>query len=168
VINKMIKAAMLNSQFYEEVEHDRNASLQAGAVVALSAICGGLASIGMYGITGLIAGVILGISAWLLRAGVILIIGTKFLRTAETEADYGQLIRTMGFASSPGLIRVLGIVPFIGTVIIIISEIWILAATIVAVRQALDFKSTLRAISVVFIGELIVILLILIISGLFN
>ena len=168
MINKMIKAATLNSQFYEEVEHDRNASLQAGAVVALSATCGGIASIGTYGITGLIAGVILGIAVWLLRAGVILIIGTKLLRAAETEADYGQLIRTMGFAASPGLIRVLGIVPAIGTIVIIISEIWILAATIVAVRQALDYKSTLRAIAVVFIGELIVILLIVIILGLFN
>ena len=159
---------MLNPQLYEEVEHDRNASLQAGAVVILSAASGGIATISTYGIMGLIYGILIGIAAWLIRAGIILFIGTKILRTPETEADYGQLIRTMGFAASPGLIRVLGIVPFVGTIIIVIAEIWILVATIIAVRQALDYKSTLRAVAVVVISEAIVLIIFLLTFGLFS
>lgn len=79
-------------------------------------------------------------------------IGTTLLRTPETEANWGQLLRTLGFAQSPGILRVFGFIPVVGPVIFAVTSIWLLVTMVIAVRQALDYSSTLRAIGVVLIG----------------
>ena len=72
----------------------------------------------------------------------------------------GELLRTIGFSSAPGVIRVLGIIPFLGAVTSIIAGVWMLVAMVIAVRQALDYKSTWRAIGVCVIGYVIVLVVI--------
>ena len=62
------------------------------------------------------------------------------------------MLRTIGFSSSPGLIRVLGFVPGLGGMVFFVASIWMLVAMVIAVRQALDYTSTLRAIGVCVIG----------------
>jgi hypothetical protein len=73
----------------------------------------------------------------------------------QTEADLGQLLRTTGFSSSPGLIRVLGIIPGLNSVVFAVASIWMLVAMVIAVRQALDYTGTLRAVGVCAIGWII-------------
>jgi len=72
-----------------------------------------------------------------------------------TRADIGELLRTTGFASAPGLIRVAGLVPGLASLVLLVAALWMLAAMIVAVRQALDYKSTGRAVLVCFVGWLV-------------
>ena len=79
-------------------------------------------------------------------------IGTTIFRTPQTEADWGQLARTLGFAQSPGVLKVFGVVPVIGPVIFGLVFVWQLVAMIIAIRQALDYTSTLRAIGVALVG----------------
>ena len=74
------------------------------------------------------------------------------MASPSTHADWGQLARTLGFAQSPGIFKVLGLVPVIGNIIFAVASIWMLVAMVVAVRQALDYTSTWRAIAVVLIG----------------
>jgi hypothetical protein len=80
------------------------------------------------------------------------IIGTKLLPEAGTKADLGEMLRTIGFSSSPGVLRILGIIPVAGAIISFAVGIWMLVAMIIAVRQALDYKSTWRAVGVCLIG----------------
>ncbi|MCK5014919.1 MAG: hypothetical protein KAS66_13995, partial [Candidatus Omnitrophica bacterium] len=80
---------------------------------------------------------------------------TKFLPEAQTKADHGELLRTIGFSSSPGLIRVLGIIPIFTKLVFTVAGIWMLIAMVIAVRQALDYKSTGRAVGVCIIGWII-------------
>ncbi|HSQ84890.1 MAG TPA: hypothetical protein VLM43_09210, partial [Desulfobacterales bacterium] len=82
-------------------------------------------------------------------------IGAKILPEPQTESDVGELLRTIGFSSSPGLIRILAIIPGIAEIVFTIASIWMLVATIIAVRQALDYQSTLRAVGVCIIGWVI-------------
>jgi hypothetical protein len=82
-------------------------------------------------------------------------IGTKLLAEPQTKADYGELLRTIGFSSSPGVLRVFGIIPMLGNILNIICGIWMLVAMVIAVRQALDYKSTLRAVAVCLIGFIV-------------
>jgi hypothetical protein len=70
----------------------------------------------------------------------------------DTRADHGELLRTIGFASAPGLIRVFGIVPGLTAFVFAVAGGWMLVAMVIAVRQALDYKSTWRAIGVCVIG----------------
>ena len=82
-------------------------------------------------------------------------IGAKIIPEPQTKADHGELLRTIGFSSSPGLIRVLAIIPGISGIVFIIASIWMLTAMVIAVRQALDYQSTLRAVGVCIIGWVI-------------
>jgi hypothetical protein len=73
----------------------------------------------------------------------------------QTSTTVGELLRTIGFAASPGILRILGMVPGIGGLIYIISTVWMLVAMVVAIRQALDYKSTARAVVVCVITGMI-------------
>ncbi|MEO5740731.1 MAG: hypothetical protein ABIS29_09075, partial [Vicinamibacterales bacterium] len=73
----------------------------------------------------------------------------------QTQTDVGELLRTIGFAASPGILRILGVVPVIGGTIYVISTVWMLVAMVIAIRQALDYKSTGRAVVVCIITGLI-------------
>ena len=153
--DRIIRAAKLDVQLYEEVEADKGAMGQAMGVVVLSGVAAGIGSIGTSGIAGILFGTITALVGWYIWAYITYIVGTKFLPEPQTKADHGELLRTIGFSSSPGLLRVLGIVPFLYGIIFLISGIWMLVAMIIAVRQALDYKSTLRAVGVCIIGWII-------------
>ena len=152
MIERMIRASRLDVHIFEEVEADTSATNQALLIVALVALATGIASLGTTGPIGLFVGVVLAIAGWALWAWIVHLIGTKIIPSHSTHADWGQLARTLGFAQSPGIFRVLGLVPVIGNIIFTVASIWMLAAMGVAVRQALDYTSTLRAIAVVLIG----------------
>jgi hypothetical protein len=158
--DRMIRAAKLEPAIYEEVEHDRDAMGQAAGVVVLSSIAAGVGSVAQTDLaTGLIVGTVVALLGWLIWAFLTWFIGTKLLPEQATEADMGQLLRTIGFAAAPGLLRVLGIIPGTSGIVVLLCNIWMLAAMVVAVRQALDFESTLRAVGVCAIGWLVLVAL---------
>ncbi|NQT23421.1 MAG: YIP1 family protein [Candidatus Omnitrophica bacterium] len=153
--DRLFRAAKLDVNLYEEVEADKGALGQAIAVVILSSIAAGLGSIAKAGISGILTGTILALVGWFIWAYLTYIIGTKLLPTPKTEANYGELLRTIGFSSSPGLIRVLGIIPGLAGIVFLVAGVWMLVAMIIAVRHALDYQSTLRAVGVCIIGWII-------------
>jgi hypothetical protein len=153
--NRIIRAAKLDAAIYEEVEADKRALGQAMGVVVLSSIAAGLGSIGRAGFGGILVGTIIALIGWFIWAYLTYFIGTKFLPEPQTKADPGELLRTIGFSSSPGLIRVLGVIPGLRSIVFLVGGIWMLVAMVIAVRQALDYKSTLRALGVCIIGWII-------------
>lgn len=150
--DRMIRAAKLDISLYEEVEADKEAMGQAMTVVILSSLAAGIGSIGSIGLKGLIFGTIIALVGWFVWAYLTYAIGTKLLAEPQTKADYGELLRTIGFSSSPGVLRVFGIIPILGNVLNLICGFWMLVAMVIAVRQALDYKSTWRAVAVCLIG----------------
>ena len=161
--DRIIRAAKFDVNLYEEVEADKDAMPQAMGVVVLSSLASGVGSIGNLGLGGILLGTLAALGGWYIWAWLTYFIGTRFLAEPQTEADLGQLLRTTGFSSSPGLIRALGIIPGLGTVVFAVASIWMLVAMVIAVRQALDYTSTFRAVGVCVIGWIIqtVILLLL-------
>jgi hypothetical protein len=154
-IDRIVRAAKLDVNLYEEVEADKKAMTQAMGVVIFSSIAAGIGSIGTIGAEGIIMGAIAALVAWFVWAYITYIIGAKILPEPQTKADLGELLRTIGFSSSPGLLRVLAIIPGIGGVIFLATGVWMLIAMVIAVRQALDYQSTLRAVGVCIIGWVI-------------
>jgi hypothetical protein len=153
--DRIIRAALLDKYIYEEVEGDKDALFQAMGVVVMSSIAAGIGSIGHMGFGGIISGTITALIGWFMWAYLTYFIGAKFLPEPQTEADPGQLLRTIGFASSPGLIRIIGIIPGLASIVSFIASIWMLIAMVIAVRQALDYESTVRAVIVCVIGWII-------------
>jgi hypothetical protein len=150
--DRMLRAARLDLQLYEEVEHDEGALGQAMTVVVLSAVAAGIGSLGIAGPMGLVSGTLAALFGWYVWAFLTYYIGTRLLPEPRTRADYGQLLRTIGFASAPGLIRVVGIIPGLGAIVFAVAGVWMLIAMVIAVRQALDYTSTWRAVGVCAIG----------------
>ena len=150
--DRIIRAAKLDVDLYEEVEADKGAMGQAMGVVVLSSIAAGVGTIARGGLGGMLIGTIFALVGWYVWAYLTYFIGTKLLPEPQTKADHGELLRTIGFSSSPGLIRVLGIIPGLASVVFLAASIWMLVAMIIAVRQALDYQSTLRAVGVCIIG----------------
>lgn len=151
LVERMLRAARLDANLYEEVEADPTTMRQALAVVLLSSIAGGIGTAGQDGL-GLVGAAIASLIGWYIWAFLTYYIGTKWLPEPATEADVGQMLRTIGFASAPGVIRILGVIPGIGMVVAVVGSLWMLCAMVVAVRQALDYRSTGRAIAVCVIG----------------
>lgn len=160
IVDRMKGAAMLDVATYEEVEHDEQATGQAAVVVVIVAICAAIGAVWRGG-PSIIAGPISAILGWLLWSAVTYLIGTKLLGGVAT---WGELLRTIGFAQSPGVLMIFGIIPILGGLVRIVVMIWLLIAGIVAIRQALDF-STGKAVVTAVIGWVTLVLLTFLTGG---
>ena len=151
---RLIGALAVDPVLYEEVEADQSATWQALLVVVLSSLSAGIGAFG-WG-TASVRGVFfisgLALLSWATWAVITFEIGTRLMPEAGTRADVGQLLRTIGFAAAPGMLRIFGIVPGATLPAFVITAIWMLAAMVVAVRQALDYESTARAVAVCGLG----------------
>ncbi len=151
LIDRMVRAAKLDIHLYEEVEADPQAMGQAMTVVVISSLAAGVGG-SARDLMGLIVVSIAALLGWYVWAFLTYFIGTRLLSEPQTRADYGQLLRTLGFAASPGVLRIAGIVPILGGLVYLAGTIWMLVAMVIAIRQALDYRSTGRAFGVCLIG----------------
>lgn len=151
LIDRMIGAALLKVDVYEEVEHDESATGQAAIVVGMVAVAAAIGS-WSYGSKGIISGLVTAFVAWFIWSGVTYFIGDKLFKGTAT---WGELLRTIGFAQAPGVLFLFGIIPVLGFIPNIAVPIWLLFTGVVAIRQALDF-STGKAILTALIGWLII------------
>ena len=169
LVGRMIRAAKLDVGLYEEVEADTGATGQAMLVVVLSSVAAGIGSVGGgAGLKGLLLGALSALTGWYIWAFLTYFIGTRILPESQTEADVGQLLRTTGFSSSPGLLRILGILPGLTGIVFLGCAVWMLVAMVIAVRQALDYHGTGRAIAVCLIGwvvQVVIIVLVMMFLG---
>jgi hypothetical protein len=149
MVDRMMGAAFLDIDTFEDVEHDQTATLQAATVVAIVAVA---AAIGQspLGIVGAVKGAAAALVGWLVWAGITYLVGDKLLGGTAT---WGELLRTLGFAQTPGVLMVLGIIPILGKPITLLAALWMLATAFVAIRQALDFGNG-KTLATVVVGWL--------------
>ena len=160
--NRLIGAARLDAATFEEVEADATATGQAMGVVLLVSVATGIGSMTAGGTGGFFFAGLLALVAWVVWAALTYVIGTRLLPEPQTHASVGQMMRTIGFAQSPGLLRVFIGIPGVGVLVLAVVSVWMLVTMVVAVRQALDYTSTARALGVCVIGWVISVLLLLV------
>jgi len=151
---RLIGALAIDSVVYEEVEADESATGQALLVVVLSSLAAGVGGFGWgtASLQGILFVSAVALVSWVAWAVITFQIGTRLMPERQTRADVGQLLRTIGFSAAPGMLRIFGIVPGATLPAFIITAIWMLVAMVVAVRQALDYESTARAVAVCALG----------------
>jgi hypothetical protein len=88
----------------------------------------------------------------------------RLLPQPQTRSNVGELLRTIGFATAPGCLRVLGVLPGVTIPVFAVTAVWMLAAMVVAVRQALDYDSTARALAVCGVGWLLTIVIVIVLG----
>ena len=153
-LQRLVGAAALDAAIYEEVEADERATMQAAAVVLLSSAAAGIGAIGFDGraLADIAFVSSVALLAWAAWALVIFEIGVRVMPQPQTRSNVGELLRTIGFATAPGCLRVLGVLPGVTIPVFAVTAVWMLAAMVVAVRQALDYESTARAVAVCGLG----------------
>ena len=152
---RMIRAAKLESLLYEEVETDKDATIQALVVVLLSSLAASIGASTHAGLGGLIIAGLVAMLAWYVWTFMSYVIGAKLFPVSQTSASHREVWRTLGFASAPGILRVFGAVPGLTGLAFLVAAVWMLIAAIIAVRQALDYTSTVRAAGVCIPGWLV-------------
>lgn len=152
---RAIGAARLEVPVFEEIEADRAATGQALIVVVASSLAAGIGLTSSLYNAPVLHRVMLALLLWVFWAISTYIVGVYLMPEPQTSTSVGELLRTIGFAASPGILRILGMVPGIGGLIYIISTVWMLVAMVIAIRQALDYKSTARAVVVCVITGMI-------------
>ncbi|MGH2379065.1 MAG: YIP1 family protein [Candidatus Limnocylindria bacterium] len=168
ILDRAIRAARLEQSAYEEVEADTTATTQAATIVVIGAVAAGIgAGVGAPGdlVGGLIGGILVGLLGWAVYAYVAFLVGTKLMPAPETHADWGQVARTLGFANSPRVLLVLGVIPALFGIVSLVVGIWVLVTTVIALRAALDV-STGRAVGVAIVSFLALIVVTAVIGGL--
>lgn len=151
---RVVSVLKLDARTFEEIESDTTANGQALAVVVIGSVAAGVGALFLLGPFGLIRETLVALMGWVMWAGVTWVIGTKLMPEPETRSDMGELLRVIGFSYAPYIFAVFSYVPFLGPIVRTVVAFWLLATTVIAVRQALDYRSTWRAIAVVLIGWL--------------
>jgi hypothetical protein len=169
-LQRLVGAAALDTAIYEEVEADESATIQALAVVLLSSVAAAIGAAGMEGprVTNVVFAGVVSLVTWAAWAAITYQIGTRILPGMRTDANVGQLMRTLGFAATPGLLRCLGVMPAVFYPVFAVTSVWMLAAMVVAVRQALDYQSTMRAVGVCVLGWLLALVMTFVLGMLFG
>ena len=141
----------------EEIESDPTSIGQAVLVILLSSLAAGvgLTPLNPPGVVGVVIGTVAALLGWSAWAVVTFYLGTRLFPEPQTRADPGQLLRTIGFSTSPGLLSVCGAIPGLAGPVFVLVSAWMLVAMVVAVRQALDYTSTARAVAVCATGWLL-------------
>lgn len=168
-LNRMAGAARLEPQIYEDVEADVTATSQAVAVIVLSSVASAIGL--MRGSSAdpmlFVSYTTVALAAWIAWSTLTYLIGIHLLPSPDTKATVGELLRTTGFATAPGIARILGVVPVLGPAFFVLGSVWMLAAMVIAIRQALDYRHTTRALAVCLVGWLLSLLFVGIIGLLF-
>ena len=170
LLQRLIGAAALDAAIYEEVEGDTSALPQAFVIVLASCLGAGIGARGLTTVT--VGGVLLyssiALVSWAAWALITFEIGARLMPQPETRADVGQLLRTIGFAATPGLLRILGVMPAVALPVFVVTTVWMLLAMIVAVRQALDYRTTRAAVAVCVLGWVLAIAMAVVLGVLFG
>lgn len=159
---RVFGALALDPAAYEDVEADSGATLAAGVTVLLSSLAAGIGAQGFgRDLSELLPFTMVTLIGWAAWALLTFEVGTRILPGARTHADVGELLRTLGFAAAPGLLLAAGVLPGLAVPIFVAVPLWMLAAMVMAVRQALDYTSTVRAVAVCVFGWVLAIALVL-------
>jgi len=158
---RVIRAFKLDPTLYRELKADETSTDQAGAVVVLAAVAAGIGNVAAGGLQGIALGTLLALLGWYVWAYLCYAIGTHFLGEEHTRATHAVLLRTLGFASAPGMLRILGFNQALFIPVNLLAGIWMLVAMVIAVQQAFAFSTPWRAIAVCVTGQVIQVLLIL-------
>ena len=148
-LRRVAGALTLDLSVYEEVEADRRATTDAALTVVLASVSAG---VGLREFGGAAASILplaaFALLAWASWALLTFEVGARLLPGARTYSDVGELLRTLGFATSPALLLFGAVLPGAAIPVFVLVALWMLAAMVVAVRQALDYDSLLRAVAV--------------------
>ena len=164
--HRFFGALVLDPEAFEDVEHDRHAAIQSPIMVRAVCVAAGVGSVGLGANAGAyVAGAVLALGAWLVWAAVVVTLGTVALPERNTASNLPELLRVLGFAAAPGVFIALAALRPAAPAVLLIVSLWMMAAGVIGVRQALDYRSTARALFVCAAAWLLAMTVVAIVAG---
>ena len=156
-LRRFIGALVLDAGTFEDIEHDRGAAWQSALVVVAVSIAGAIAAmgLGLVDLKGVVIAAAITLGGWFVWAGMTAAFGTIAFAEDETSSDLGELLRVLGFAAAPGVFIALAGIRPAAPVIVPIVVLWMMAAAVLAIRQAFDYHGTGRALAVSAAGLIV-------------
>lgn len=164
---RIIGAAKLDTNTFEDIERDPGAMGQAVGVIVLAAVSAGIGNIWYGGISGIVFGAFASLIGYALWAVLIWVVGTKVMPDPATKADFPETFRVVAFAAAPGLLGIVTIIPLLGWLLVFLIWLWTIAAMVVAVKAVLDYTDTFKAVIVVVIGFVVNIVVTMLFTAMF-
>jgi len=151
---RLMGAAMLDAAMYEGIEADRRTTMQAMSAVVLASLAAGIGAGEWLGTRAITLAVVtaLAVITWSAWAMLVFQIGTRLLPEPQTQADWGQLLRTTGFAAAPGFLLIFGLIPQGRGAVFAVVGVWMFAAMVFGVKHALDYRHGARALGVCLVA----------------
>ncbi|MDA8175383.1 MAG: YIP1 family protein [Nitrospiraceae bacterium] len=145
ILNRALRAAALDPYVYDELSPRGQAMGQAVAIIILSGVAAGIGDARSGGIAAFLIGTVAALAGWFLWTLVAYFAGTRMFPGRRTTSGYVRMLTFAGFASAPGLIRVLELLPGLRAPVFLAAAVWMIAATIIGIKQSLRYSSTLKA-----------------------
>ena len=150
-LNRIYRSVKIDPEVFDEVQKDKNATIAAGTVVVLSSLAAGIGASHL-GVMNFFLAPVLSLVTWFVWAYILYFVGVKLFPDSKTKTTHYALLRSIGFSSAPGLIRIFGFNDGLMAVTFIGSAFWMLACMVIAVKQTLNYKSLWKALGVVIIA----------------
>ena len=155
-LNIVFSSIKLDKSLYRDNKFFGEAGIYfAGLIMILDGVAGAVAANSLVktsiGISGLTA-----IFMWLIWAIFIYVVGVKLFSDKETKVTFKKILIAVGYAHAPGLLRFFAVTPDFVIPIIFLTQFWIFASLIIAMKQVLNLKSSFKAFGIVFLSFLII------------
>jgi hypothetical protein len=146
LVSRMLRAAKLDASLFEELVNDPSTQAQSVWVVAVFAMASGYGLFSRAGVTAVNSCLVTTFFAWYFWAFSLYIVSTYLFRNTVTKTDRKTILRVVGFASAPGVLRLLGVIPQTSGILFLVTSVWMIAASVVGVKIALKMSHTGKAI----------------------
>ena len=150
-LNRIYRSVKIDPDVFDEVQKDKNATVSAGIVVVLSSLAAGVGASHLGSVNFYLAPA-LSLATWFVWAYIVYFVGVKLFPDLKTKTTQQALLRSIGFSSAPGMIRIFGFNEDLMTVTFIGSAFWMVACMVVAVKQTLNYKSLWKSLGVVIVA----------------
>jgi hypothetical protein len=163
MLNRVLRAVQLDKEFFKEAEADTSLNQEALTIVIIVSVIAGIgAFIGTLinksfgaAILGLAVTTLIGVANYYIWAYITHFIGTNLFKG---EADVGELLRVLGYASAPRLLSFFQFIPCVGGMLAFAGGIWALVVGFFGVQEALDLDTTETLITVI-LGWVVIIVI---------
>jgi hypothetical protein len=155
----IVKSLKLDKTLYKDNKNfGETAVYFAGIIMIFDGIAGAIAAnnivktqIGFSGLTAILT--------WFIWSIFIYVIGVKLFPDRETKVSFKKILIGVGYAHTPGILRLFAITPDLMVPIIFLTQFWIFAGLIISTKQILNLKSNFKSFGIVFLSFLIIIFL---------
>jgi len=152
--NRVMRAIQVEPTVFRELAEEKSSLIPTLLMAFLSSIATGIGSVGGH-VEKIPQAIGIAFLGWLLWVFLTYVLGARCFPEQKPRISLRAIYCAAGFASAPGLLRLLGYFPVFSVIIAFGATLWMFAATLVAMKEVLHYKNIPRTLGVSIVGWLV-------------